>query len=392
MRKWVTSLDCVFSDGTRATIERGKNPPREIPAIDRFLASVAPRLEHAATVRHTGVAKDSSGYGIADYARSRDLVDILVGSEGTLAIVVGAELRLDPLPGATSGILGAFDSLDDAVAAAIEARSVGAVACELLEKTFLDVASETPSMRDIPADTAAVLLAEVEGNDEDAAAKMANALSERFKAAGASVTRVAVGSAEQHEIWELRHAASPILSKLDPSLKSMQFIEDGAVPPENLVAYVKGIRESFEKRNVRGVIFGHAGDSHIHVNPLIDVSTVSWKEDVQGLLDDAVELTAQLGGTLDGEHGDGRLRTPLLERVWTADAIELFAAVKEAFDPGGILNPGVKVPLEGQMALGDIKYDPDLAPLPAEARNVLDYVADARAYSEFRLFLIPGDK
>jgi FAD/FMN-containing dehydrogenase len=217
-RKWVMSLDCVFSDGTMATIERGKKPPDGIPALDRFLSTVAPRLENAGKQRHVGVAKDSSGYGIADYAESHDIVDILVGSEGTLAIIVGAELRLEPLAGATSGILGAFHSLDDAVVAAMEARGAGAVACELLEKTFLDVASEAPSMRDIPHDTAAVLLAEVEGADEQTAQTLASALADKFKAAGATTTRVAVGSAEQHEIWELRHAASPILSKLDPSL------------------------------------------------------------------------------------------------------------------------------------------------------------------------------
>ncbi len=392
MRKWVLSLDCVFSDGTRAIVERGSKAETGVPAIDRFYSDVAPRLTDGAGNRHEGVKKDSSGYAIADFAESRDLVDILVGSEGTLAIIVGAELKLEPIAGATSGVLGAFSSLDDAVVAAIEARKAGAVACELLEKTFLDVAAGTPSMADIPSDTEAVLLAEVEGAEESEAKSRADALAASFTNSGATTTRVALGAADQYEIWELRHAASPILSKLDRSLKSMQFIEDGAVPPEKLALYVVGIRQAFDKRHVRGVIFGHAGDSHVHVNPLIDVSSRSWKKDVEGLLDDAVELTAKLGGTLDGEHGDGRLRTPLLGRVWSSEAIELFAAIKRAFDPKGIFNPGVKVPLAGQKPLGDIKYDPDLAPLPEEARKALDYISDARAYSEFRLFLVPADK
>ncbi|HEY9516377.1 MAG TPA: FAD-linked oxidase C-terminal domain-containing protein, partial [Gemmatimonadaceae bacterium] len=92
------------------------------------------------------------------------------------------------------------------------------------------------------------------------------------------------------------------------------------------------------------------------------------------------------------EHGDGRLRTPLLERVWPAETLRLFAMVKVAFDPAGILNPGVKVALPGQLALGDIKYDPALAPLPAAAGAALDRVERERAYDELRLELLkePG--
>ena len=170
----------------------------------------------------------------------------------------------------------------------------------------------------------------------------------------------------------------------------MQFIEDGAVPALKLAEYVRGVREALEARNIRGVIFGHAGDAHVHVNPLVDVSKPDWRTQVEGLLDDVVALTARLGGTLAGEHGDGRLRTPLLSRVWSEQARELFALVKNAFDPSGILNPGVKVPLTGQEPLGDIKYDPSLAPLPPEARQALDKITDERAYSTFRLSLIPG--
>jgi FAD/FMN-containing dehydrogenase len=259
------------------------------------------------------------------------------------------------------------------------------VACELLERTFLDVASSPW----IPRGTEAVLLAEVEGGNEKETGTVAKNLASAFTDSGASVAKVALGAAEQNEIWELRHAASPILGRLDPSLKSMQLIEDGAVPSRNLAAYVRGVRQALENRGIRGVIFGHAGDAHVHVNPLVDVSAPEWRSKVEGLLDDVVDLTAQLGGTLAGEHGDGRLRTPLLSRVWTDHAQETFALVKTAFDPGGILNPGVKVPLAGQKPLGDIKYDPSLAPLPKEARDALDRITDERAYSTFRLSLIP---
>lgn len=384
-RDWVIALDCVFEDGSRAKISRVQPLPKGIPALERFLADVEPKMIESDSLLHGGVAKDSSGYGVAAYAHTKKLIDLLVGSEGTLAIIVGAQLGLAPTARTTSSVLGAFRSLDDAVVAALKARALGAVACELLEKTFLDVAS----LPWIPPKTEAVLLAEVEGGNDRETAKSVKDLASAFTVSGATMTEVALGAAEQHEMWELRHAASPILSRLDPSLKSMQFIEDGAVPPSKLAEYVRGVRSALEKRNLRGVIFGHAGDAHVHVNPLVDVSSSDWRSNVEGLLDDIVELTASLGGTLAGEHGDGRLRTPLLSKVWSDQALELFSLVKKAFDPSGILNPGVKIPLSGQKPLGDIKYDPSLAPLPREARQALDHITDTRSYSTFRLSMIP---
>jgi FAD/FMN-containing dehydrogenase len=397
-RDWVIGLDCVFEDGSRAVVSRLEPVPTGIPALDRFLTEVGPEIMSARgddAITHTGVAKDSSGYGIAAYAATGKLIDLLVGSEGTLVIVVGATLGLAPTARATSGILGAFDSLDAAVNAAVKARAAGAVACELLDRTFLEVAATggthnpVGALSAIPEGTEAALLAEVEGASPAEVEKNANALATAFEQSGATFTKIALGPTDQHEIWELRHAASPILAKLDPALKSMQFVEDGAVPPDRLADYVRGVRDALEKRGVRGVIFGHAGDAHMHVNPLIDVSKATWRADVDGLLDDIVNLTARLGGTLAGEHGDGRLRTPLLSRVWSAHALALFAKVKAAFDPTGILNPGVKVPLAGQKPIGDVKYDPSLAPLPDMARDALEKVASERVYSTFRLSMIP---
>ncbi len=399
MREWVLAVDCVFDDGSRAVIERGaiaEDSLLRIPAIARFKSGARPLLVDLPhdIGSHAGVVKESSGYAIASFSRSDEVLDLLVGSEGTLAIVVGVKLRLDPLPGATAGILGSFASLDDAVAAAIVARSAGAVACELLDRTFLDVAASgggqprVAALASVPAGTEAVLLAEVESETFEDAALSADELGEAFSAAGATQVTIARAAAEQLEIWELRHAASPILARLDPSLRSMQFIEDGAVPPDRLADYVRGVRAALDEREIRGVIFGHAGDAHIHVNPLIDVSQKDWRTQLDGLLEDVVALTAELGGTLSGEHGDGRLRTPLLPLVWDTRSLELFAAVKNAFDPRGILNPGVKVALPGQQAVGDVKYDPFLAPLPAAARRALDTVADNKSYATLRLDLL----
>ncbi|HEY4216635.1 MAG TPA: FAD-binding oxidoreductase [Gemmatimonadaceae bacterium] len=390
MRPWVRALDCVFADGTRAEIRRGESPPPGIATLDR-LRSIAEALvgaELAAPSVHVGVVKDSSGYGVAAYARSRDLVDLLVGSEGTLVFFVGVELDLIPAAAATSSVLGAFATIEAAVVAAGLAREFGAVACELLDRTFLDVAASGGAPRVVAAETESALLAEVEGVDTDAATSAARALETIFRDAGATDVRVALSHDTETELWELRHAASPILARLDPKLRSMQFIEDCAVPPSGLPAYVRGVRKILADNDTKGVIFGHAGDAHVHVNPLIDVGRADWRSRLERILASVVALAASLGGTLTGEHGDGRLRTPLMDRVWRPEALEHFCAVKAAFDPLGIMNPGVKVPLPGERPVEEVKYDPDLPPLPDRARGALAYVERERAYARFRLELL----
>ena len=389
-RPWIRALDCVFADGSRGEVRRGRAMP-DVPLVRHFFADVAPALIAAERERpsvHDGVRKESSGYGLAAWAQSGELVDLLVGSEGTLALIVGLELALDPMPAATASLLASFRDLESAVAGATAAREAGASACELLDKTFLDVAAAGPLPVEIPIGTEAVLIAEVESESASAASSEAEVIARSFELAGASAVRHADTEAAQHQLWALRHAASPILAKLDPSLKSMQFVEDGAVPPARLAEYVRGVRAALERHGLRGVIFGHAGDAHMHVNPLVDVRLPDWRARVEGLLDEVTSLVSALGGTVAGEHGDGRLRAPLMPRVWSLHAIARFAALKQAFDPLGIFNPGAKVAVAAAEPLGDVKYDPALAPLPASARAALDRVERDRAYAHFRLDLL----
>jgi FAD/FMN-containing dehydrogenase len=390
-RRWVTAVDCIFADGARALIRRG-TPPPNVTAVDRFVADVAPAIRSAGVaLAQRTLRKNSSGYGLAQYAEHGELVDLIVGSEGTLAIIVGIELELTPLPGATASLLASYASLDASVVGAGEARRGNASACELLDRTFLDVAAKAAPLP-IPAGTEAVLLIELEADDAAGAETGARDLAAKLQSTGATGVTLGLDHAEEERLWELRHAASPILSRLDPSLKSMQFIEDGVVPPERLADYVRGVRAALAAHDVPGVIFGHAGDAHVHVNPLIDVRRDGWRDRVAGILDDVVDLTARLGGSLSGEHGDGALRAPLLERTTRADVLEIARRVKHAFDPANLLNPGVKVPLPGQQPLGEIKYDRALAPLAAPSARVLERVERDRAYAEFRLAMLEQEE
>ncbi len=397
MRHWVTALECVFDDGARATIRRGAELPTQaktVAAIRRFSTQgmstifTTAMAEPIARIRHAGVRKESSGYALVDFARTGDLVDLFVGSEGTLAMIVGVELQLADVPGGRAAVCAGFPTLEAAVDASTRAVALGAASCELLDRTFLDLVRSAAPAADVAEEVEAMLLLDAEAGTQVGADALAASIVSAFVALGAVGLTQASSPAAIAELWHIRHAASPILNTMTHIGVSMQFIEDGCVPPQALPEYVRGVRSIMEHHGFAGVIFGHAGDANVHVNPLVDVTKAGWRDRVAAALDEVVTLTSVLGGTLAGEHGDGRLRTPFLTRVWANDAIVLFDLVKKCFDPRGILNPGVKVALPGQKALGDIKYDPALPPLTPAARKALDRVTERRDYAAFRLDLL----
>jgi FAD/FMN-containing dehydrogenase len=390
LRSWVNGAECVFADGSRAWLRRGQPDPA-VPALQRFTESVAPRVRAAdpAALHHEGVRKESSGYALHAWRASGESLDLILGSEGTLAMIMAVELRLTTVPLSTASLLAGFPDLEGAAAAAASLVAHGAQAVELLDRSFLEIAASEGTELPLPKGLEAVLIVEAEVAAGVDATQRMRALQGWCEAGGATHVEVATGIEDELRLWGLRRAASPILNRLAPRLRSMQLVEDGCVPPARFAEYVRGVREALARARFRGVIFGHAGDAHAHVNALVDVVEQDWRARVERLVADVTALVERLGGTLAGEHGDGRLRTPLLARTWSADALALFAATKQAFDPDGILNPGVKVPLRGAKPLDAIKYDPDLPPLPAAAREALDQVVRDKAWSRHRLDLIP---
>jgi len=398
MRHWVTALECVFDDGSRATIRRGAELPtqaRAVAAIRRFTTQAMSTIfttamaEPVARIRHAGVRKESSGYALVDFARTGDLVDLFVGSEGTLALIVGVELQLADLPLGRTSICAGFATLEEAVDAAGRASGLGAATCELLDRTFLELVRGGMPHSTLPRDVEAVLLLDAEAATQPEADGVAASIVQAFERCGAIGLTQANTAETIRELWHVRHAASPLLAQMTNIGISMQFVEDGCVPPNALPEYVRGVRGIMAHHGFTCVIFGHAGDANVHVNPLVDITKAGWRERVGAALEEVVALTIVLGGTLAGEHGDGRLRTPFMTRVWANDALVLFGLVKGCFDPRGILNPGVKVALPGQTPLSAIKYDPELPPLTPAARRALDLVGDTRAYGSFRLDLLP---
>lgn len=357
-RDWTVALELVLADGTRARTVRGEPPadPRLRDVLARVDAVLRPHAR-ALRARWPRVRKNSSGYALREYLESGDATDLLVGSEGTLALVAGATVRLAPIPAARGLALLEFGTLEDAGAAVERILPLRPAACEMIDRTFIDLVragGEDPGYP-LRHGLEAILFVEMEGESTE---EVDWAL-QRLRGAMAGVAdrvSVAADEGERERFWHVRHAASPLIARMAGERVSMQFIEDGVVPVERLAEYVRLLRGVLARHGLPAVIFGHAGDANLHVNPLVDVAKPGWRDEAEAIVLEVAEGVARLGGTMAGEHGDGRLRAPVLETIWGAETVALFRAVKDAFDPRGILNPGVILPLPGQRPLDGIRY------------------------------------
>jgi FAD/FMN-containing dehydrogenase len=351
-RAWVEVLEVVLSDGAQLRLARGEAPPAALAGRLRPLLDALSRDGDAIFAAWPRVRKNSSGYALREFMESGDVVDLLVGSEGTLGLVTGAELRLHPTPAATGLALLEFSALEDIGEAVQRLLPLAPATCELLDRTFLEIVRAAPTGLPfpVPEGTEGVLFVEVEGSD---AGEVRGRLEEVRRAMRGVAERCVEASdaAATARLWALRRAASPILAAEAPRRISMQFIEDGVVPVQRLTEYIRALRRILASHGMEAVIFGHAGDGNLHVNPLVDVRRRGWRSRVEAVLEEVTGVVAELGGTLAGEHGDGRLRAPLLERIWRPAAVGAFRSLKDSFDPAGILNPGVIIPLPGQRPL-----------------------------------------
>ena len=346
VRRWVAGLDIVTAEGHLLSLDRGKPAPG-LPEVLRFERDVAPRLRAArATIRSRfpRTRKNSSGYALDAWLDSDDLIDLFVGAEGTLGIITGVRWALEAIPESRGGLRVAVESDAQLMAALELIRRTGPAAVELLDRTFLKFVAESlaPSTRQLAIRSSAILLVEYEGSP--AAVQRTLAAARARLATIAFEASAGFGPSALAAIWGIRHAASPLLARLGDRRRSLQVIEDGCVPVERLADYLAILREIPARHGVDVVVFGHAGDGHLHVNLLPDTTRPGWETTVAAIFDEVTAAQIEMGGTTTGEHGDGRLRAAAVERAYGEEIVELFRALKHAFDPLNLLNPGVKLP------------------------------------------------
>ena len=353
VRRWVEAIEVVGADGEERRIERGAG------GGGRFTLTADQRRLVEAKFPKT--RKNSSGYALDEYARSGDEIDLLIGSEGTLACVTAVEWRLDPVPPDQAGVALGFRDLAILGEAVPYLVALNPSAVELLDETLLAFVAAAGG--ELPPGLACLLLVEFE-RETAAAARGAVGDAVRGLRHLTAHVETAVDRAGLERLWSVRRLASPALARLPETQRSLQVVEDGCVPLERLGDYVAGLRQAAARRRIAVAIFGHAGDGHVHVNALPDTTAPGWSDALRGLYDDVTALLLRLGGTPSGEHGDGRLRAGVLERFYGPELVALFGAVRRAYDPRSILNPGVILPAAGWQPLADLKVGAAAAAIP----------------------------
>ena len=351
--------------------------------MSRFRRDAEPALRVGSDeirARTPRVRKNSSGYALAAWLDSGDLLDLIVGAEGTLGIITSAEWGLERLPPESGGIraaLSGITTLGELVTALLPLQPS---AVEYLDATFLVFVGSHEGGAE------GLLMVEFEGSREKEVRSRVQAARELI-AEHASSIREGFGHHALESLWDIRHAASPMLARLGESKRSMQVIEDGCVPLLAMPRYIEAVREAGRRHRIPVVIFGHAGEGNLHVNLLPDLSHPDWEVRVGAIFDEVTDAVVALGGTLSGEHGDGRLRGGVLERVFGTEVVRLMRLVKTAFDPLGILNPGIKLDAPAGPPLTNLKAGPHAAAIPPRVEALLRGIERDAGYAISRLTL-----
>ncbi len=270
-----------------------------------------------------------------------DLLRLLPQSEGTLAIVTEALLRLVPAPAARTTIAALFADMEAAsnAVAAIAKAQLAPAAIEFLDRAAMRAVART-GVSSFPDDAGALLIVEVEGGDASAVRDEADAVQGAMTAAGAQRVETAVDEADAKRLWTARKAISAAVA----AVMIGKVNEDVVVPRDRIAELVAHTEVLGEEHEVPVVNFGHLGDGNLHATFLIDPRRRGDRERADAAAAGLFEMVLDMGGSITGEHGVGYTKLPYLERQIGRPGVELMARIKAALDPRGLLNPGKKIP------------------------------------------------
>ena len=280
-------------------------------------------------VRHGGkLLKNVTGY---------NLTQLIIGSEGTLAVITKIFFKLLPLPTHQILLLFPFDSVEACARAVPAIMTAGIVpsTLELMEREAIKFTEEHLSTKIQNSDAAAQLLIGLDGNDESVIERDSERVCEIVLSEGATDVLLANTSAKQNELWSMRRAIGEAVRSV-----SVYKEEDTVVPRNNIVPLLTGVKDIARKYGIKTVCYGHAGDGNLHVNILkMDMDDDRWNTQLEPAIKEIFELTVSLGGLISGEHGIGYVQRNYMPIVFSAEELDLMRRIKQAFDPLGILNP-----------------------------------------------------
>ena len=343
----IVSLDCVDGQGRRFTATTGHDAtlsevPELAPLIDSHLAPIRTQLGR--------FKRQVSGYSLEHLTPEggRNLAAMLAGTEGTLVLILSITVRLVPLPDAPVLAALGYHSMIEAADDVPALLAHSPLAVEGMDRRLVDVVRAHKGPGAVPAlpEGEGWLLVEVGAPGEDVTASL-----ERARAlcadSAAIDTVVYPPGAQASALWRIRADGAGLGGRTPPDgegggdQQAWPGFEDAAVPPENLGAYLRDFTALMEEFDIDGLLYGHFGDGCVHVRLAMPLETPEGVAHSRAFLQSAARICAAHGGSVSGEHGDGRARGELLRFMYTPEMLDLFARVKHIFDPDNLLNPGV---------------------------------------------------
>jgi FAD/FMN-containing dehydrogenase/Fe-S oxidoreductase len=318
---------------------------RACRTVQRLAAECAPEIER----RYPKLLRRVGGYNLNEFtARDRpfNLARLIVGSEGTLAVVLEATIRLVPLPKAKAVMAIEFAELLEALEATPLILRHQPSAVEVMDKFILDYTKQNAEIERrrrtfLQGDPGALLCVEFYADEASELPPRLEALERDLKAGGYGYRYFhAVDAAAQARIWSLREAGLGLSMAMKDDNKSLSFVEDTAVAPERLKEFIARFLEVIRRHGTTAGVYAHASVGCLHVRPVVNLKTAGGVATFESLANAVSDLVLEFGGALSGEHGDGLVRSPFMRKMYGPVLYEAFREIKRTFDPLGILNPG----------------------------------------------------
>lgn len=336
----VEALDLVTIAGERLTLTKGSAPASA--TLDRLREVVAKGMGTIRTEFGT-FGRQVSGYSLEHLLPENgfDVSTFMAGTEGTLAITTGSTVRLVRDPAHRQLLLLGYASMADAADHVPALLAFEPTACEGLDSRIVDVVRAKRGNSGVPdlPEGKGWLFLELVG---DHPAEIESLAIKAAAVSGAIATRLVTAAVEQAALWKIREEGAGLAAR-SLSRPALSGWEDAAVPPARLGAYLREFESLLGEYALDGVPYGHFGEGCVHIRINFPLDETGAHQAFRAFLVDAATLVASHGGSLSGEHGDGRARSELLPLMYSADAIDLFARTKAVFDPDNLLNPGVLV-------------------------------------------------
>jgi FAD/FMN-containing dehydrogenase/Fe-S oxidoreductase len=382
----VMEVHAILADGSRATF--GEVTPdtfrqkMQAPGLEgriyREVERIRAQYKDEIAARYPRHWRRVCGYSLDELIRDRPLnmARLVVGSEGTLLTVVEAKMRLVRRPPRTALDVIHYHDMQEALESSQAILETGPYAVELTDKMILDLArnniEQSKRMGFVRGDPAAILIVEYAGEtDAEVKAKVEDLEARRARAGFGYASHVAHDAGEQQSIWKLRKAGLGLLLGMKGEAKPIAFVEDTAVDPKHLPEFVPRFRDIMARHGADAAYYGHCSVGCLHIRPVIDLKTARGLAQVEAMAGEIFDLVLEYGGAISSEHGDGRARSPFLERVFGPRVFQAFRELKAAFDPEHRLNPGNIVASPG--ITEHLRYGP--AYKTWEPKTLLDFSA-----------------